>query len=76
MTPEQEAAIAAAEADTLSKRERALLKSDDDVPTLDDFEEDRSDPFTRLLDDIFEADDEDDDDFFIEEYDDEKGYQR
>ena len=68
MTPEQEAAIAAAEADTLSKRERALIEADDDdVPTLDDYEDDRNDPFRALLDDLFESED-------FEEYDDDKDY--
>lgn len=64
MTPEQEAARAAAESDTLTKKERALISYKDDVPTLDDYEDDRG--FDALLDAEF-------DDLF-EEYDDERDY--
>lgn len=71
MTPEQEAAREAALQDKLSLKERRLLQEEDDVPTLDDFEDDRSDPFSRLLDDLFEEPEEE---FWIEEYDDERDY--
>ena len=71
MTPEQEAARAAALNDKLSPRERKLLaEAVDDVPTLDDYEDDRRDPFLTLLDDLYEEDD------LLEEFDDELDYSR
>ena len=64
MTPEQEAAREAALQDKLTPKERRLLQEEDDVPTLDDFEDDRS--FQSLFDEEFEE--------IIEEFDDERDY--